>query len=134
MGSLSEIAPLFGKSLSNFGLALLPVRQERTKPAAWAAPLQSWRIAAVAETGGEDRSTEIAPEIFKRAGISRALDDLAYGVGNASSSPLRIDRDHRFASTFSKFLGKSGASGAHKKNDPHYLSESKCKQATAFQD
>ena len=48
--------------------------------------LQSWRIAAVAETGGEDRSTEIAPEIFKRAGISRALDDLAYGAGNASLS------------------------------------------------
>jgi hypothetical protein len=31
--------------------------------------LQSWRIAAVAETEDEDRSTEINPEILKRAGI-----------------------------------------------------------------
>ena len=96
--------------------------------------MQGYQIAAIAETGGEDRGTEIDPEILKRAGVISQSNDLAFGVGNASSSPLRIDRDHCFASTFSKFLGKSGASGAHKKNDPHYLSESKRKQATAFQD
>ena len=78
---------------------------------------------------GEERSTEIKTEILKRVGVSSLWRRQRQFV-----SPLRIHRDHRFASTFSKFRGKSGASGAHKKNDPHYLSESKCKQATAFQD
>ena len=46
------------------GLRFCPVRQEGTKPAAWAAqPFRTARIAAVAETGGEDRSTEIDPGI-----------------------------------------------------------------------
>jgi len=33
--------------------------------------LQKWRIAAVAEIVGQERSKEINPEIFKRAGVSR---------------------------------------------------------------
>jgi len=48
----------------NLGLRFCPVRQEGTKPAAWVAhPSRTGRIAAIAETGGEERSTEIDPGI-----------------------------------------------------------------------
>jgi len=46
------------------GLRFCPVRQEGTKPAAWAAhPSRTRRIAAITVTGGEDRSTKIDPGI-----------------------------------------------------------------------
>ncbi len=57
------------------GLRFCPVRQEETKPATWVAhPFRSARIAAGAETGGEDRSTEIDPGIKRRE--HRALAEL----------------------------------------------------------
>jgi len=61
---MTMVRATFRKALSNFRLAPLPVRQEGTKPAAWVAhPSRTGRIAAIAETGGEDRSTEIDPGI-----------------------------------------------------------------------
>ena len=48
------------------------VKKEQNQRGVGRSSLQSWRIAAVAETGGEERSTEIKTEILKRAGTSRA--------------------------------------------------------------
>jgi hypothetical protein len=53
-------------------------------------PLQSWRIAAVAETGGEDRSTEIDPGISSGR-EHRALPSYSVAIANLSrpSEPPR---------------------------------------------
>jgi hypothetical protein len=117
MTLMTMVRATFWKASSNFGLALLPVRQERTKPAAWArSPLQSCQIAAVAEIVAQGRSKEINPAIFKRAGVSR----------NPRRSSLRR-RQCQFVSPFgstaiiascpllASLQGKSGANGAHKK-------------------
>ena len=66
------------------GLRFCPVRQEGTKPAARAAhPSRTRRIAAIAETGGEERSTKIDPGISSGGSIEPSL---SYSVGTASLS------------------------------------------------
>ena len=74
---------------------------------------QNW--ADCCDRGNRERRTEHGDRSgdFKRAGASRPRR------ATVSASPvclaLRNHRDHRFASTFSKFEGKSGTNGAHKK-------------------
>ena len=74
---------------------------------------QNW--ADCCDRGDRGRRTEHGDRSgdFKRAEASRPRRD------TISASPvclaLRNHRDHRFASTFSKFQSKSGAGGAHKK-------------------
>lgn len=87
MTLMTCFAPLFGRPLSNFRLALLPVRQERTKPAAWAAhPYRAARLLRSRRPGRRTEHGDQDGDIEAGGSISQS-DDLAYGVGNASSSP-----------------------------------------------